>query len=104
MDPFLGSRVSPEPEATSMTRWVCAGALLVGLAMPTHAQPIATDRMEAIMIASGGGREITIPLVEERLNVTIDGQHATTTLLQVYHHGNTGQIEGRYRLRPGLGS
>ncbi len=54
------------------------------------------------MIATG--RDETIPLVEERLTVAIDGQHATTTLLQVFHHGNGGQIEGRYKLRPGLGS
>lgn len=54
------------------------------------------------MIASG--REEAVPLVEERLTVAIDGQHATTTLLQVFQHGNGTQIEGRYRLRPGLGS
>ncbi len=54
------------------------------------------------MIATG--RAEAIPLVEERLTVAIDGQHATTTLLQVFHHGNGGQIEGRYKLRPGLGS
>lgn len=54
------------------------------------------------MIATG--RDEAIPLVEERLTVAIDGQHATTTLLQVFQHGNGTQIEGRYKLRPGLGS
>ena len=34
------------------------------------------------MIATG--REEAIPLTEERLTVAIDGQHATTTLLQVF--------------------
>ena len=45
-----------------------------------------------------------IPLTEERLAVTIDGQHATTTLVQVFQHDNASPIEGQYRLRPGLGS
>ncbi|MEO8702259.1 MAG: VWA domain-containing protein [Kofleriaceae bacterium] len=87
------------------TRHVCAGAVLAGLFAPVAlAQPIATDRIEAAMIIAGGGREIQIPIVEERLQVTIDGQHATTTLLQAYQHNNSGQIEGRYKLRPGFGS
>jgi len=86
------------------TRYVCATALLVGIfATPARAQPIAVDRLEAIMIA-GDGTQQAIPLVEERLAVTVDGQHATTTLTQVYQHGNGAQIEGRYRLRPGSGS
>ncbi|MBA2538602.1 MAG: VWA domain-containing protein [Deltaproteobacteria bacterium] len=55
------------------------------------------------MIASTGAQE-AIPLVEERLTVSVDGQHATTTLLQVFQHGNGAQIEGRYKLRPGMGS
>jgi Ca-activated chloride channel family protein len=55
------------------------------------------------MIASTGTQE-AVPLIEERLTVAVDGQHATTTLLQVFHHGNGGQIEGRYKLRPGMGS
>jgi Ca-activated chloride channel family protein len=41
---------------------------------------------------------------EERLNVTIDGQHATSTLLQVYENTSGAVIEGRYQLRPGTGS
>lgn len=55
------------------------------------------------MIAGQGTQE-AIPLVEERLSVVIDGQHASTKLLQVFQHGNGGQIEGRYKLRPGMGS
>ncbi len=87
------------------TRLICASALVIGaLAATASAQQqlIATDRLEATMIASG--RDEAIPLVEERLTVAIDGQHATTTLLQVFQHGNGGQIEGRYKLRPGMGS
>jgi Ca-activated chloride channel family protein len=86
------------------TRFVCASAVVLGLFAPaSQAQPIASDRLEAMMIA-GGGRELSLPLVEERLSVVIDGQHATTTLLQAYQHGNAGQIEGQYHLRPGSGS
>ncbi|MDQ3296550.1 MAG: VIT and VWA domain-containing protein [Myxococcota bacterium] len=86
------------------TRLICATAIFtVALAPPAAAQPIASDRLEASMIMVSGKRE-TIPLVEERLHVTIDGQHATTTLLQAYQHDNAGQIEGQYHLRPGSGS
>jgi Ca-activated chloride channel family protein len=46
----------------------------------------------------------TVPLIEERLHVAIDGQHATTTLTQVFRHAGSGPIEGRYQLRPGTGS
>jgi Ca-activated chloride channel family protein len=84
-------------------RYACAGALLLGLLAPAGAQPIAVDRLEAMMIAGQGARD-AIPLIEERLSVVVDGQHASTRLLQVFHHGNGGQIEGRYKLRPGSGS
>lgn len=58
------------------------------------------------MFIAGAGETapVHIPLIEERLNVAIDGQHATSTLTQVFQHGNSTQIEGQYRLRPGLGS
>ncbi len=86
------------------TQLVCAAAISLGLcASLAHAQPIATERLEATMTA-GGGETRAIPLVEERLHITIDGQHATTTLLQVFQHNNSGQIEGQYHLRPGSGS
>ena len=71
-----------------------------------YAQPIASDRLEASMFIAGAGETARahIPLIEERLNVAIDGQHATSTLTQVFQHGNSSQIEGQYKLRPGLGS
>ncbi|HEU0031477.1 MAG TPA: VIT and VWA domain-containing protein [Kofleriaceae bacterium] len=80
---------------------------MLALAAPSVRAQVQTDRLEAMMIASGTGprgEPLTIPLVEERLNVTIDHQMARTTLLQVYRHNNAGQIEGRYQLRPGSGS
>ena len=87
------------------TRIVSIVALGV-MAAVASAQPIASDRLEASMIIAGRGETAAarIPLIEERLQVTIDGQHATSTLLQVYQHGNSSPIEGQYRLRPGLGS
>lgn len=88
------------------TRLLCSIGLLAGILASGSASAqqnlIATDRLEATMLATG--RDEAIPLVEERLAVAIDGQHATTTLLQVFQHGNGAQIEGRYKLRPGLGS
>ncbi len=84
------------------TPYVC-GALLLGLFAPSaRAQPIATERLEAVMLS--GGEQRAIPMGEERLHVTIDGQHATTTLLQVYENTGSAQIEGQYHLRPGTGS
>ena len=87
------------------TRIVSFVALGV-MAAVASAQPIASDRLEASMIIAGRAETAAarIPLIEERLHVTIDGQHATSTLLQVYQHGNGSPIEGQYRLRPGLGS
>jgi Ca-activated chloride channel family protein len=82
---------------------ICGGALFLGLfASTARAQPIATERLEAVMIA--GGETRSIPMGEERLSVTIDGQHATTTLLQVYENPGSSAIEGQYHLRPGTGS
>ncbi len=89
------------------TRILLASVVAVGVfASVGTAQPIASDRLEASMIIAGVPEtpRTIIPLVEERLNVTIDGQHATSTLLQVYQHDNSGNIEGQYRFRPGLGS
>ena len=92
------------------TRLLCAGAVAFGLAVPAgaRAQAWEPERVEAMMIASGGRGEIAssspLPLIEERLQVTIDGQHATSTLVQVYRNQTGGQIEGRYTLRAGTNS
>ena len=58
------------------------------------------EPVEAVMIASG--RFDPMPVVEERLNVAIDGQHATTTLTQVYENNTGSRTEGSYRLRAGM--
>jgi len=68
-----------------------------------YAQLIQEDRVEAVMLASNG-RADGMPMIEERLTVAIDGQHATSTLTQVYENRTGGQTEGRYKLRAGMGS
>jgi Ca-activated chloride channel homolog len=85
------------------TATTITAALLLGLvATEARAQPIATDRLEAVMLA--GTDPNGMPIVEERMRATIDGQHATTTLLQVYANRSSAVVEGQYRLRPGIGS
>ena len=92
------------------TRWVHAAAVVLGLALPARAraQSWNPERVEAMMIARGAGGEVIagspMPLVEERLSVEIDGQHATSTLLQVYQNNAPGPVEGRYTLRAGASS
>ena len=82
-------------------RLLAWGAIVVGLlAQRADAQLIQHDPVEAVMLATG--RSDPMPLIEERLTVTIDGQHATTTLLQVYENNTGGQTEGRYKLRAGF--
>ncbi|MBX3159785.1 MAG: VWA domain-containing protein [Deltaproteobacteria bacterium] len=91
----------------SVTRLVCAGLALGAVAQisarPAAAQVAVADRLEAMMIASDRSPG-AFPMQEERLAVAIDGQHATSTLTQVYVNKSGAAIEGRYRLRPGSGS
>ena len=84
------------------TRMALAGALALGaVTTSAHAQQLATDRVEALMIAGDRG---PMPTHEERLAVDIDGEHAHSTLLGVYTNDTGGRIEGQYHLRPGSGS
>jgi Ca-activated chloride channel family protein len=79
---------------------VCAA--ICAAASPAVAQIQQIERTEALMLATG--REDPMPVVEERLQVTIDGEFASTTLLQVVQNNTGAQVEGRYRLRPGINS
>ncbi len=83
---------------------ICAGAVVAGLAPTAYAQSLAADRLEATMVIANDREQRRVPLNEERLTITIDGQNASSTLLQVFENQSDGQIEGRYRLRPGSGS
>src|SRR5215471_10046247 len=44
-----------------------------------------------------------LPLVDDQINVDIDGQHATTRLRQAYQNESSSRIEGLYTLRAGPG-
>jgi len=81
----------------------CVGVGALALSATAMAQPqqLATDRVEALMLATDGR---PLPLHEEKLDITIDGEYATTTMHQTYLNKSSGQIEGTYKLRPGTGS
>ncbi|HEY5944112.1 MAG TPA: VIT and VWA domain-containing protein [Kofleriaceae bacterium] len=76
------------------------GAIAFGLWSGAASAQLTQEPVEAQMIATGRGDPM--PVVEERLQVTIDGQHATTTLLQVYQNNTNARTEGQYRLRAGI--
>ena len=89
--------------------WSVLGALAgsFALALPALAQlQIATDEpVQAMLIArTEAGTSGNMPLVSEELSVTIDAQHATSRLKQVYHNRSGGQVEGQYRLQAGSGA
>ncbi|MEO6773318.1 MAG: VIT and VWA domain-containing protein [Kofleriaceae bacterium] len=75
----------------------------MALAATAMAQPqqLATDRVEALMLATDGR---PLPIHEERLDIIVDGEYATTTMHQTYLNRSGGPIEGTYQLRPGTGS
>jgi Ca-activated chloride channel family protein len=83
-------------------RFLCAGALALLYSPSAFAQQqLAADRVEAVMIAAG--RDVAMPIHEERLTVEIDGEFAASTLRQTFLNDSNGRIEGDYRLRPGSG-
>ena len=53
---------------------------------------------------SEGGGSTALPIVDEQINVDIDGQHATTRLRQTFYNRSGDRIEGQYTLRvaPGV--
>ena len=73
----------------------CVGVGALALSATAMAQPqqLATDRVEALMLATDGR---PLPLHEEKLDITIDGEYATTTMHQTYLNKSGGQIEGTY--------
>jgi Ca-activated chloride channel family protein len=79
-----------------------AGMVVVCLEPAATAQPIATDRLSAVMIATDRGDQL--PVFAEKLVVDIDGQHAHADLQQTFNNGLSQQIEGHYQLQPGQGA
>jgi Ca-activated chloride channel family protein len=56
-----------------------------------------------MIFRSEAGGSSALPIVEEQINVDIDGQHATTRLRQVFFNRSDSRIEGLYTLRAGPG-
>lgn len=84
--------------------WRVGAGACFALATTASAQPsmqLATDRVEALML---GSDHRPLAIHEERLNVTIDGEYATTTMHQTYLNNSAARIEGDYALRPGSGA
>ena len=57
-----------------------------------------------LVAARPDGGIASLRLVDEVVEVTIDQQHATTTLRQIHVNETGVQVEGRYRLRAGEGA
>ncbi len=82
--------------------------VLVGLAIwandcPAHAQVMVDDNLR-LVARNPGGQSMPLPLREERLAVVIDGQHATTTITQVYDNETAQVVEGLFSFRGGDGA
>ncbi len=73
---------------------VLAALLVLSIATGAQAQAVLEARP-----AGGATREL--PLVEERLTVAIDGQHATTVLRHVFQNESADRLEGNYSLMLG---
>src|SRR6188768_3165877 len=52
---------------------------------------------------SEAGGSTAMPIVEEQINVDVDGQHASTRLRQTFHNRTGDRVEGLYALRAGPG-
>jgi Ca-activated chloride channel family protein len=57
-----------------------------------------------LMATSEAGGSFALPIIEEQLNVDIDGQYASTRLRQTFHNRSDNRIEGLYTLRAGPGT
>ncbi|HEY5451997.1 MAG TPA: VIT domain-containing protein, partial [Polyangia bacterium] len=54
--------------------------------------------------SSEAGGSYVLPIVEEQINVDVDGQHASTRLRQTFHNRTGDRVEGLYSLRAGAGT
>ncbi|MCA9609122.1 MAG: VWA domain-containing protein [Myxococcales bacterium] len=86
---------------------IWAAALWPLLAGVVHAQNLtAALRLRAELTVRDPERPAErlgpLPLVEERIRTTIEGQHATSELVQVFHNRSGARLEGQYVLRPSL--
>ena len=86
------------------------GVLLAGVAVAVVALASATGTVfaqawapvRARMVVVGQSMEL--PIDAEKLDIEIDGQHATTKLSQVFVNNQGGNVEGQYTLVAGPGA
>jgi Ca-activated chloride channel family protein len=82
-----------------------SGLIATGIAdaqvLSTMPPPTFGGRM---MGSSEAGGSFALPIIEEQINVDIDGQYATTRLRQTFHNRSDNRIEGLYTLRAGPGT
>ncbi len=80
--------------------WWLPVMLLLGFFLLTdsaHAQ----GKLEA---RAPDGAAVKLDLAEERLQITVDAQHARTTLKQTWNNPSSSRVEGSYRLQTGESS
>ena len=79
-----------------------SGLVATGIAdaqvLSTMPPPTFGGRM---MGSSEAGGSFALPIVEEQINVDIDGQHATTRLRQTFHNRSATASRGSTRCAPG---
>ena len=52
---------------------------------------------------SEAGGSMALPIVDEQINVDIDGQNASTRLRQTFYNRTSDRVEGLYSLYAGVG-
>jgi len=83
-----------------MTKTTIA-TLLASLALTAAGTSWAQTAFEA---RTDAGTAASMPLIDERLHVAIDGQYAHATLRQTYDNRSGQRVEGRYVLQAGDGA
>ena len=81
--------------------WRSGGEAEAQVLWPVSPPPQFGGRLVGVSEAGGS---IALPIVDEQINVDIDGQHATTRLRQTFYNRSGDRIEGQYTLRvaPGV--
>src|SRR5262245_56888713 len=98
-----------------MKRWLAAAVLAVFACLSGPAGTGVADAqvLSTLPPPTFGGRMIgssaaagsyVLPIVEEQINVDVDGQHASTRLRQTFHNRMSYPVEGLYTLRAGAGT
>lgn len=90
----------------SATIWSCLGGLATAQTAAQTGEVVFALRLRAELQVRNPDQPSRalgpLPLVEERIRTTIDAQHATTELVQVFHNQSGQRLEGQYVLRPSM--